>query len=313
MKGSAHKLPVQLPRRNRSTLTNEVQAKLKEGVRTWQSVIIDGVHFKERRTITPPFYSRLDVDPRYQRGRTDMVATIINALQKGGMVPDVPMVAERAWGEPDGKVWIMDGFQRVSAFMELNRAFEVDVFLTSSLEAERRFFLALNNRRPLNSNTQIKAWAGPVVDLLRYLGEREGVLKGRVEFEHASGRGKRLSAALLVRGIERLLSESRHVCDIQKSLSRCDGFLQTDRSKLEATTFCLLVGESFPEGGAGLLPVLALAEIAREKWHGHSATPKLPSPAIIKRLAETRWRVRLPGQGRAHLDLAVSIVRRVWK
>lgn len=307
-----HKLPNALPAKRRSNLRHPAHVELRERTRTWQAVVIEGVTYKERRTITPPFYRLLDVDPRYQRGRTDMVATIISALQKGGAVPDVPMVAERAFGEPDGKLWVMDGFQRVSAFMELNRAFMVDVFATSSVEAERSFFLALNNRRPLNSNTQTKAWNGPVVDLLRYLNEREGLLRSRIEFDRAGG-GRKLSAAILVRGVERLLSETRHVCDIQKSLSRCDGYLSTDRAKLEATTLCTLVAECFPEGGAGLMPVLALAEIARERWHGHSGAPKLPTAAILGRLRAIRWRTQLPSQGRAYQDLAVSIVRRVWK
>lgn len=307
----SHKLPTAIPKRHRSSLSYPAMAKAQESRRTWGSVVVTGVSFKERRTITAASYGLLDVDPAYQRGRTDMVNQIIGALQRGGTVPDVPAVAQRDYGPQDGKLWIMDGFQRISALIELDRAFEVDVWVTTSIEAERQFFLALNNRRSLNANTQVKAWSGPITELLVYLNTREGPLQGRLSFGVSTG--ERLPAAILARGIERLLGGSRGTNSIQKILSHCDAMLKTDAAKRKATGLCHLIGQVWPKGHALQTPIFALAEVAAETWKGEPRELKFPTNGQLTKLQAINWRSALPSQGMIYTDLAVQIVRRAWK
>jgi len=282
-----------------------------DAARTWRPVLVQGCTFKAQRTITPDQYGLLDVDPSYQRGRTDMITTIIAALQAGGSVPDVPDVAHRSWGPKDGKLWILDGFQRISAFQELNMSYIVNVFDTEDLEAEKRFFLAKNNRRSLTSNTKVKSWSGPVVDLLRALNTKPGgALYGRIAFDGSGG--DKLSAAILVRGIERLLSGARSQGDIQRSLSRTDGQLVTMAAKQQASVFCEVVALSFPKGYALGLPVLALAEVARLLWMEQGRN-SLPTPVALARIRNINWRAQLPGLASNNVDLATAIIRRYWK
>lgn len=291
---------------------NEAQRARVESVRKWKPVIVSGCSFKERRLITPQSYNILDVDPAYQRGQTNEVSGIVAALQAGGTIPDTPDLALRAWGPQDGKLWIMDGLQRICALQQLNMSFYVNVHLTESLQSERSFFLAMNSRKALNSNTKVKAYNGPVAALLKYLNAREDSgVSGRIEFD-ASG-GERISAAVMVSGIERLLSGSRSAGNIDKVLSRTDGLLASNEEKFYATQFCRVVGAAFEKGYAPRLPVLALAEIAREKWKASGAKPTFPKPADIKRLRAINWKTAVPGGGAGWQDLANALVRKAWR
>lgn len=298
-------------RTRKASRANSVGVKERaDRVRQWHPVIVTGVSFKERRLISPQNYGMIDVDPSYQRGKTTEVPAIVAALQAGGIIPDTVDLAERAWGPRDGKLWIMDGLQRVCALQELNMPFSANVHVTESLAAERSFFLAMNNRRSLNSNTQVRAWDGPVTALLLALNSQEdSSLRGRIEFQLNGG--DRISAAVLVRGIERLLSGKRGNGDIQKILSRCDKSLTTSGEKLMATMYCRLVNAVFPKGYAPTLPALSLAEVGRERWL--KGKVELPTKGVVNRLVAINWRTALPGQSQQYLDFANSIVRRYWK
>jgi hypothetical protein len=307
MKGK-HILPAAEPARRRSTQARTPGSL--ESRRLWSPVIVGGINFKERGIVTPSDYARLDVDPSYQRGKTNEVAMLILALQRGGQIPDPVDLAMRTWGPQDGKLWIVDGFQRTCAFQELSLSFAANFYKSESLEAERRFFIAKNNRRSLSTNAQVKAWDGPSTALLHALNNSpDSSLYGRISFDH-SGSDK-LSASVLIRGVERCLSGSRNTSDIQRSLSRCDNLLKTQTDKLKATTYLRLVSLCFPHGYARLLPSLALAEVANEYWK--TATMAPPGPGTIKRIAAVNWKTQLPGQGGQFQDLANAIIKRYWK
>lgn len=298
------------PRKRATIANNEAQRERVEKVRKWRPVIVTGVAFKERRLITPQSYGALDVDPLYQRGETKEIPGIVAALLAGGTIPDTPDVALRAWGPQDGKLWVMDGQQRICALQQLNMPFYVNVHVSDSLDSERKFFLAMNARQALNSNVKVKAYNGPVAQLLKALNSKaDSGLTGRIEFDHSGG--DKLGAAIMVIGIERLLSGSRSPSAIDKVLSRTDGLLATNADKLTATTFCKLVGVVFAESYARVLPVLALAEVARKKWSGGDL--QMPTKGSLARLRAINWKTALPGSGTGYIDYAAAIVGKAWR
>ena len=301
----------QAAKRTRATIANsDGQRQRVEALRKWKPIIVTGVTFNRRQLITPQNYHLLDVDPDYQRGDTSEISAIVAALQAGGTIPDTPDLAERAWGPRDGKLWVLDGQQRICALQQLNMSFYANVHASESLEAERSFFLAMNARIALNSNTKVKAYNGPVAALLKALNAQpESGLCGRIEF-NGSG-GDRLGAAVLVLGIERLLSGTRSTNAIDKVLSKTDGLLATNAEKLKATTFCRLVATIFEKGYAKQLPVLSLAEVARERWA--KGGMGLPQKGALARLRAINWKTALPGTGSGYQDYANAIVKRYWK
>lgn len=303
----------QSAKRKRATIANSEQQRIRvESARTWKPVVVTGVSFKERRLITPQNYNLLDVDPAYQRGETSEVPGIVSALQAGGIIPDSPDLAERAWGPRDGKLWVMDGQQRICALQQLNMSFYANVHVSESIAGERAFFLAMNARMALNSNVKVKAYNGPVAALLKSLNaDTSSPLCGRIEFDKSGG--DHLSAAVMVSGIERLLTGQRNCMTIDKVLSRTDGLLASNPDKLMSTTFCKLVGAVFEKCYAPRLPVLALAEVARERWKEPGAKMALPSAGSIKRLRSINWRTELPGMGGGYQDFANVIVRKAWR
>lgn len=303
----------QTKKRNYATrANNDSQRQKAEATRRWHPVIVTGISPKDRRLITPASYPLLDVDPAYQRGETNSIAGIVAALQAGGSIPDMPDLAERAWGPRDGKLWVMDGQQRICALQQLNQSFYANIHVSESLDAERKFFLAMNFRRALNANTIVKAYNGPVTGLLKALNERaETGITGRIEFDKSGG--DKLSASVMVFGIERLLSGSRAAGKVDKILSRTDGLLASNEEKLMATTFCKLVGAVFAKTYAPKLPVMALAEIARERWKAKGATLALPPNGALKRLQGINWKTALPGNGASYQDYANAIVSKHWK
>ncbi len=308
----SHQKQADPPRKRATIATSEGMRKKVEAVRKWHPVIVTGVSFKERRLITPQNYNLLDVDPAYQRGETKEIPGIVAALQAGGTIPDTPDLAERVWGPPDGKLWVMDGQQRICALQQLNMSFYANVHISESLESERAFFLAMNARLALNSNIKVKAYNGPVASLLKALNERpDSGLGGRIEFDR--GGGDRLSAAVMVKGIERLLSGDRGSLAIDKVLSRTDGLLVTNEDKFTATVFCRLVASVFERSYARTLPTLALAEIAREHWKAKGGRPALPAKGALKRLRAINWKTALPADSGSYQDYANAIVKKCWK
>lgn len=303
----------QLAGRKRATLANsDGQRKRIESIRQWKPIVVTGVSFKERRLITPQSYGALDVDPAYQRGETTEIPGIVAALQAGGIIPDTPDLAERSWGPRDGKLWVMDGQQRICALQQLNMSFYANIHISESLEAERMFFIAMNARQKLSSDTIVKAYNGPVASLLKCLNERgDSGLGGRIDFD--GNGGKRLSAATMVGGIERMLSGGkRGSMRIDRVLSRTDGLLASNDQKLCATMFCRLVAAVFDEY-ALRLPVLALAEVSAERWIGKGKRAELPNPAVIKRLRAINWKHELPSMNSSCIDLAKHLISRRWK
>jgi hypothetical protein len=289
--------------------------------RTWGPVIVKGIKFLERRTIKAPTpnspgdFALIDVDPSYQRGRTNLVGNIVSALRLGGSIPDVPDVAIRPWSDNKYKLWVMDGFQRISALQELGKSFDVNVHESLNLDAEKRFFLAMNNRKTLNANQQVRAWDGPITKLLKTINSHDdNPCWGRIGFDRNNQ--TKLAASVMVRGIERLLSGKRSLSDIQQKLSRCDKLLVTEEVRSMAVNYCYTMALVFPKSYAREIPALAIAEVARKRWAGsesHAKNYVPPSKTAIRLLSNINWKTRIPGHGSEYLDMAVSIVDRYWK
>lgn len=310
-KSAQHQLPHERSAKNRS-----LQAKAGDRApaalrRTWTPVVVQGVKFKERITISPKDYHRLDIDPTYQRGRTSMIPLVIKAIQSGGSVPDLIDLAERPWdAAAKGKLYIMDGYQRACALEETNLTFQANVYTSESILAERSFFLAKNNRKALNSNVQVRAWTGPVTKLLQQINlDRDSPMFGRIEFEHAGG--DKINAAILVRGMTLLLSEARHMGDIQKCLDRVDKLLVTGQAIERAKLFIRLIGLIFVRGYAKTLPVAAIAIVASQRWRSDKEC--LPVNSIIKKIAGINWTTAVPSNSLSNLDIAVTLISRHWK
>lgn len=281
--------------------------------RSWTPLCSTGFHFVANLIIQPHEYGKLDVDPIYQRGRTTSVPEILAALQSGGKVTDPVCLAQRPWQpESKGKYFIVDGFQRACALQECNMPIEAKLYSSDSIEDECIEFIIRNNRRLLTNNIQVKAWRGPVNDLLTCLnGKKDCPAWGRLDFMHSGG--DKLSSATLARGIDRLLNGARVNMDIRKILSRCDNALTTNSAKVKATYYVYLIATIFPKY-ARLLPSMAFAEVARKRWEKFDGpVPPFPSKGAITRLSKINWATALPGESGSYQDYANSIIERYWK
>jgi len=227
-------------------------------------------------------------------------------------VPDVVDVAKREWGPRDGKLWILDGFQRACALQELGLAIEANVWVSENIEAEKRFFLAMQARKTIGTNQNVKAWSGPSADLLRRVdGDPDHPLYGRINFE--TGGGERLGAAIVILALERFLSGKRNAGDIRKALSRADERLKAGPKQLpRAEAYLCLLGRIFHKGYARRLPLMAISEVASEKWFGLDAFP-MPSGAVVNRLRAVNWSSETPSMAEKFLPVLVARIKRIWR
>ncbi len=272
-------------------------------------VIVKGVGPRKAVTITKSMYSRIDVDPTYQR---DVVPTEVNdlilALSSGGAVVDPVTLVSRSWAS-DGKLYVVDGLQRATAYMHLDLPFEADVHEVESIEAERQLFIAMNSRKAVTPNKIVMSWSGPSAALLRAVNAQpDHPMFGRVQW---GGGGERIGAVILCRGMIAASSSLKEMGDVRSVLSRLDYTITQPAAKARAALFLRLVGIVFPRSYAPLLPVVALGRVAYERWNGRD--PELPPPAILSRLSRINWPVIVPSYAGKFTSIVVDKIKSVWK
>jgi hypothetical protein len=270
-------------------------------------VIVTGISPGEFITVTPSMFSRLDVDASYQRGETGMVNSIIRTLQSGGKVLDPVTLCERR-GDKDDKLWIVDGHQRVCAFQHMKMPFTAMLHKSDDVDSEKTFFVALNAKRSLNANVIVKAWTGPVGEMIRRANENpEHPLYNRINLTQSSNDAK-IAASSLVRSLNALTGTNRS-SQISVMLSTVDLAIITrklDRARVEH--YLRLLGYVSPSGSMPHLVLRALATVARERWKNDAV---IPNKKVIERLRTKQWATACILVEK-YFSILLDVVRKAW-
>jgi hypothetical protein len=296
-------------------------AKTSDGVKGGTSqrtaripLVLKGVEPPKRQTIPVSMFGLVDVDKRYQRDQiSEEIGDLIYVLQHGGVIPDPITVVRRKYAE-DGvvsnKLWIIDGQQRFMAHMEVGKPIDAQVHDVHSLEEERAFFIVMNTRKTVSSNRIVNSWAGKSAELIRRVDvESTHPLYGRISF-NTNGQSV-IGAAIIARGLCAVLCLDSATGDTKSVLNKVDRELgKGGIQALRAEAYLSLIGRVFPKGYAPVLPIIALGEVARERWEAHLVTP---SPTVIGRVSRINWRNEAPSWAIRFLPLLVNKVRKVWK
>jgi hypothetical protein len=272
---------------------------------------VEGISQGRLTVVTPATFGKLDVDPAYQRGETSMVSDIINALQAGGLVLDPVTLRKRPWAKDREQLWVVDGHQRVCAFQELNVPFQAMVHESESLDAEKKFFLALNSRKAVGADVIAKSWTGPCARLLMAASQNPAhTLYERVSYAQGFNES-RLGAMVVVRGAWTATSGMPGTGgSAQRLLSRLDVAIGPPEKKLRAEMFLQLMGDAFPKGSCSLLVSTALSVVAFERW---SEASKYPAAQQVERLRKVSWRMEVPVLTAKFRPVLVELIRRIWK
>ena len=302
-------------RRRNTIATSEAVRKQVDARRIISNVAVQGISQGSLHKITPEQFAALDVDPGYQRGETSMVVKLVNVLQSGGAVLDPVTLCKRtSWGKDKHKLWIVDGYQRVCAYQQLGLPFQAMVHESESLDAEKKFFLALNNRRAVSSDIIVKSWTGPSGRLIVGVSEQPShSLYQRVNFSQGKN-GSRLGALILARGALRAavpIGSKNGGGAAQTILSRLDVALHNETKRHLAEAYLQLIGCIFPKGSANVLVALALAEVMHEKM-SEDKEP-FPSRKTLERIAAINWRHELPVLSMKFRPVIVALINKAWR
>lgn len=266
-------------------------------------------------TVTPKMFGRLDVDPEYQRGETDIINQIIASLKAGGNVVAPPILSHRVW-EPSEKLWIVDGLQRCTALMSLDRTFEAIVYEVQNLDQERALFIISNQRVVVSPNRSIKAHPGPTALLLRTLdAHQHHPCYNRINF--VTGDPSKISASIAVRGIVGAASGIVPNGKVMSMLSRSDAAIEKDpMAKLRCSMFMKMLCLAFPKTYVKTLMVEALGLVCFERWREAkvAADVEVPPPSTLNRIAKINVDHVTNGSSAARFrGLVVEEVRKAWR
>lgn len=293
-------------RRNNTRASSQKVADHHDKRASFKPVAVSGISAGEFITVKPAMFSKLDVDPSYQRGETTMVNQIVRALQAGGAVLDPVTLCER---RDNGKYWIVDGYQRVCAFQQLGIPFTAMLHQSDSAEAEKTFFIALNSKRALSANVIVKAWTGPSGSLMRKANESlEHPLYDRINFTQSSN-DARMSASSLSRALLTLVASDRAAGRIEKMLSKIDMAMTSGVKRARVEHFLRLIGRICPKGYVPVAVLRALAITATERWE---KDVEMPSAKVIERLRTKNWAADVPLVEK-YMPIIVSAVQKIWK
>jgi hypothetical protein len=251
-------------------------------------------------------FSKLDVDPTYQRGETNMVGQIVRALQSGGAVLDPVTLCQRS-GDKTGKLWIVDGYQRTCAFQQLGIPFQAMIHESESVDAERQFFISLNNRKAVSANVIIKAWDGISGELMRSANEDfQHPLYNRINFQQGNN-DNRISAGSLVRGMTAVVGIDRSG-STHEHLSRLDTALHNRNARARVEFYLRLIGKACPKGFLPAIVLRGIGTVARERW---SDEVDLPHTRVLVRLYEKNWKEEVLGE--KYFAVLLDIIRKMWR
>lgn len=292
--------------RKATRITSEAVRKHSEKRSLTKPLVVTGIGRGELVTVTPEMYGQLDVDPAYQRGETSMVAEIVRALQAGGVSLDPVTLCWRK--DNPRKWWIVDGWQRSCAHMQLGMPIQAMLHPSEGVGAEAEFFAVLNNRRAVQANVIVKGWPGPSAALLREVNDDpEHPLHTRLNFTQGANES-RIASSTLVRALLCAVGVNKSPGRIHALLSRLDTAMEASaRNVQKLQGFLELLGRAYPKGTPPAILMRALATVASERWEGGV---KMPSDKTIEKLRERQWKTVLLEQ---YMSVLVDEVKKVWR
>lgn len=240
------------------------------------------------------------------------IATVLMAL--GSTVPVA--LSKR----PDGRIFIVDGQQRWWGHIQAGRDMHANLFTLPEpiLESEKTLFQILNRHRSNTANNIVKGWPGPCAKMILHWIN----LQGSPYYGHTSvgGHGSSAySASMLARAVcAALLSASSARGAIAVILQRLDlcitganGHLPHISERSEA--ILRLIPLVFPPNDrARLQPVLAVADVACERW-AKGVTGKFPKPTEQQRMRAINWGMLAPGYASHHFPTLRKAVEDRWR
>lgn len=275
-----------------------------------KEVLVKGVDLPSRITTLHPPFANVSIDETYQRLQiTAKVNRLTHVLKSGGQIADPISIAERE----DGSMWIVDGQQRYWAALECSMPLRATIYHVHTYEQEANLFYALNNRTLLSANSAIKGWQGPSGVLIRTYNEHEdSPLRGLIMFDPNGSLP--LTATLMSKAFLTITTGILPVGNVpQMILPRLDAALATAKAKEWCDAFVKLLSAVFqPARGKRirLLPLLALAQVAREKYEA-AGRPVFPSScASLKR---TNWDTVVPSHAMKFIPTMRAEVIRRWR
>lgn len=299
-------------KRKQGLANNKKTQERASALRIVSPLSLKGVGEGKLIRVTRDMFDRLDVDKRYQRDRIgDQVNKLITAIQSGGMIPDPVTLVKRNFSEAGvdpKKLWIIDGQQRTCAFFELDQEFQAMVHEAESLEAERAFFLVMQQRSKVSANTFVHSWAGPSADLLRAVDAQPNhPLAGRILWK--TGATNKIGAAILIRGLLCAVAGVQKQGDAGSTLSRCDHYLKSAEGKAKGAAFMRLAAAVFPKYAKGL-PMAALGMVAHVQWEKGVI---MPPDGVIRRISQINWETVVPSQAERFRPVVEMEIRKRWK
>lgn len=276
---------------------------------THKPVIVEGIGEGKLITVHPSQFKLLDVDPAYQRGATTMVTQIYRALQAGGKVIDPVTLCKRK-GTGD-RMWIVDGHQRVCAYQQAAMPFQAMLHESDDVESEKSLFIALNSKRALSANVIVKAWTGPVGNMLRKANESmEHPLYGRINFTQSASDSK-IAASSLVRSVLCVIGVDKSGGRVEQNLSRIDMAMSKPLNKAKVEHFLRLIGRVSPSGTLPALVLRAIGTIADERWD-KTENLSLPTNKSIEKMRTKQWGAEVMLVEK-YLVVLLENVRKAWK
>lgn len=279
-------------------------------------ISLTGISEGKLLKVTVAMYRTIDIDPTYQRGeQKGEINELIVAIQNGGLIPDPVTLVRRNYG-PDGerkKLWVVDGQQRVAAFQNLDREFMALVYEADTYEAEKNFFLVMNDRKDVSANNIIHAWPGPGATMMRTVdADPMHPLHGRILFR--PGSGDSIRAMILARGMVIVATGGRGSAAgaARSILNRIDHALKTDpQAKERCRLFLRLVAGVFPKYAAAL-PMQALAIVAHRRWTS-GAGMDLPTDKTLYNITRINWNAIVPSQAARFSPILEAEIDRRWR
>jgi hypothetical protein len=289
------------------------------------SIVCGGISEGKLVTISVEQHKLLDVDRTYQRDRIGLrVNDLIDAIQNGGMIPDPVTLVKRKYaqmGVDQNKLWIIDGQQRVYAFIDLAKPFKAMLHEANSLEDEANFFLAMNNRTIVSSNVIVGSWPGHSGKTIRSAAtDPAHALYGKIDFKGVKGgyRASVLSGAM-ANAVGAADKGSQ-----QDILARIDHAVTSDSHNIARSKAILalipLVFEATDahQSSSGVasrvrsVAVRALGAVCYKRWHGAGNAPH-PCKKCIYNISRINWSLWAPtNSDRFRGALELEIEKR-WK
>lgn len=314
------RLRAEAAKRDRKRRSNESPALMAKAIaqRKTLPVIVnpERVKFLEERLVPHSEIPALKVAEAittakgYQRGvMRNQVNMLMVVIEKGGMLPDPVVLSQR-----DGKLWIVEGYQRVEASYCMNVGVLARIFQCQSIEDERTLFLAFDAKQRVSADIITAGHPGFVSRLLVEENEREGsLIRHQIDFGRHGGR--RFGATPLARALARVAVGRNSFGAAIKWLDRVEAEVATNAAaQMRARRFLDLVMAVWGIGSTRYrvrtLWIEALAMVAHKRWR--SGTP-MPTQRVINSLRRLDWMTISPANQSRFLPLVVAEIEMKWK